>query len=143
MTKLRVVTPEELTQKEIRTLFSLTLRGWSELRYRFHKVVSYLRERDIPGRIKEINATIILAEADDKISGWAMLEWDGSSCFLQMNVRTSCRRFGIGTMLVNEAIDICKKKHHRKPTVEAWDIRSEKFYKKFGNKLEITYYSFY
>lgn len=97
MTKLRVVKPEELTQKEIRTLFSLTIRGCSELRYRFHKVVAYLKERHIPGRIKEINSTI----------------------------------------------DICKKKHHKKPTVEAWDTRSEKFYKKFGNKLEITYYSFY
>lgn len=138
MTRLRVVNPEELTEKEIKTLFSLTIRGYSELRYRFHNIVSYLKERHIPGRRKEINATLILAEQDDKINGWAMLDWSGSSCFLQINVRTSCRRLGIGTMLVNEAIDICKKRHCRKPIVDAWDTRSTKFYEKFGDKIDMN-----
>jgi N-acetylglutamate synthase-like GNAT family acetyltransferase len=138
--RCRVVAPEELTEYEIKVLFSLTLRGISELRNRFRKVISYLREQPTdPNRRKEANVTIILAKEDGQINGWGMINWDKSCSYLQVNVRTSLRRSGVGTSIVKTAIEVCRKRQARKPTVDIWDDRSKKFYQKFGKQLHLKY----
>lgn len=137
---LRTIQPEELTEREIRVLYSITLRGISGLRQNFREVTSYLRERHIPGRIRGINAVIIMAEENGQINGWGMITWHGDQTYrdLQLNVRRSHRRNGIGKAIVEKAIEYCQMNKMQRPTVTMWDTRSTKFYKQFGDRVRVN-----
>lgn len=101
----------------MRTLYSLTLRGYSEMRTHMHLVC----EDEFAKQTK-----IILAREKNKIVGWALIYPFSIFYFAHFYVARNFRRKGIGTILYNKAKELCVDRVAM--YCSAWDRISAAFY---------------
>lgn len=101
----------------MRVLYSLTLRGYSEMRFVMH-TVSGEHAKD---------CVIIFAKEYDKIVGWSIIYLNYANFY----VARAFRRKGIGTILYNKAREVCGKNI----LCSAWDKASSHFFTKHKAKL--------
>jgi len=111
-------------KKLMRVLFSLTLRGESEMRNHMHSVCGdYAKEHPI-----------ILVRHRKRVIGWALIHPFGQTYHAHFYVARAFRRKGIGTILYNKAKELCWKKK-RSIYCSSWDKISASFFIK--NKAKI------
>jgi len=114
-------------KKLMRILFSLTLRGYSEMRFALHSI----------GKDESKNCAIILARNNNKVVGWALIyPFNIVRCakpgtYAHFYVARTFRRKGIGTMLYNKAKEDCGENI----LCSAWDEISSQFFTKNKAKL--------
>jgi len=114
-------------KKLMRVLFSLTLRGYSEMRTHLHSIWGEYSKQ----------CPIVLAKYKNKVVGWAIMYryvddgrgWYWSAHFY---VNRAFRRKGIGTTLYNEAKRLCGDNMY----CSAWDKTSAAFFAKNKAKIE-------
>lgn len=103
-------------KKLIRTLFSLTLRGYSHMRLIMHTTNNLFAK----------DCVVVLAKQDNKIIGWSLIQDN----YAHFYVARAFRRRGVGTMLYNKAKKVCEQLH-----CSAWDNASSQFFNKNKAKL--------
>lgn len=108
----------------MRVLFSLTLRGYSEMRIHMHSVCGDYAK----------NYIIIFAKKNRKIVGWALVFPFAATYHAHFYVARAFRRKGVGTILYNTAKELCWKKR-RSIYCSSWDKTSARFFIK--NKAKI------
>lgn len=104
-------------KKLMRVLFSLTLRGHSEMRFTLHSIYGEY----------EKDCVIILAKKNQKIIGWALVYLNCAHFY----VAHAFRRKGVGTILYNKAKEVCGDHI----LCSAWDKVSTRFFTKNKAKL--------
>lgn len=110
-------------KKLMRSLYSLTLRGWSEMRSHMHSVMGEYAK----------DYKIILAKTENGIAGWALLPPYGNDRQAHFYVASAYRRRGIGSLLYKKALQLCKREK-KDMYCSAWDATSSRFFSKHKAK---------
>ncbi len=111
----------------MRVLFSLTLRGYSEMRMTMHTIWGEHAK----------NCKVVLAKTNDKIAGWSLAYKYSDGWAAHFYVARAFRKKGIGTMLYNHMKELCKEGIY----CSSWDEISANFFIK--NKAKICRYNGY
>lgn len=107
-------------KKLMRILFSLTLRGYSEMRVAMHTILGEEAK----------DCKIVIAKLNDKIAGWSLAYPYTDGLAAHFYVARAFRRKGIGTILYNQMKELCENIY-----CSSWDKVSAAFFMK--NKARI------
>lgn len=111
---IRVKRLKEISADEEKTLRSLTLDESSMMQ-------AYMDTENAR------NGNIIIAYRGKYIAGWAMLLESGLRYIFYVFVKKSRRRQGIGTQILEKAVELSKR-DNRRLVVCPWDTASRAFY---------------